>query len=340
MAIRRIIQRWQDRGATTDEKGVKTFTRAWTVETTNDDTEEPEVIDAVVAQYPWAGLYMPLPCWPWAVCRKLSAAPHEGPQVWLVTADFSTAPFEAKGDGTGTGGTEGAPSNSSSPSPSQSNSTPADQRPPTVSITRKEVTKPLEYEARPPGDPAAPTRVSNTLGDPFVPVPEVMRSNHIVTWKFHRLPEKLLWDRRSTWQDTINADEVTLFGRKYAPHSLRCTDYSFTTVWETGTAGMSLFFELTCQAEYNPDLWDVRILNTGRRKRIGGSIGDPDNPPRLVAIVDAAGQPVADPVPLDAAGVPVEPGGTYHYVTVAGYLEYNWRSDVNGKLDGPGGILS
>ncbi len=338
MAVSKVIERWQGRGASTDEEGVRTLKRQWAVETDSDSTGEPEVIDAVIAHDSSAALYASHPKWLWAVCRHLDAAPNEGPKTWLVDASYSSAPFKAQGDGSG--GSSGDGTNSTSPSPLQSNQTEADKRPPTITIARKEITEPLEFNLQYPEDPPAdPVRILNTVGDPFDPVPEVFRSHHIITWKLYRSPAKLNWGVRSTWQDTINKDAVTILGRVYPPHSLRCTDYSLSTVWETGPAGLALFFELTCQAEYNPKLWDIKILNTGRRKRIGGSIGDPANPPRLVAIVDDQGQPVADPVPLTLAGIPVVPGGAYHYVDAIGYLAYNWVSSVNHLLAGPGGLL-
>jgi hypothetical protein len=341
MAVIKVFERWQGRTGGTDEEGVRTLNRQWSVETDSASDGIPVVIDAVIAQDPTAALYASHPDWPWAVRREIDAAPNAGPKTWYVDAKYSTAPFEARGDGSGDGSeSEPGGNNPSTPSASQANSVEADKRPPKITITRKEVTKVLEFNARSPGAVGDPVKVANTVGDRFDPMPEVFRSHHIISWKFHRTPDQLLWDRRSTWQDTINADAVRVFGRVYEPHSLRCIDYSLDTVWETGPTGLMLFIELTAQAEYNPDLWDVLILNTGRRKRIGGSVGDPDNPPRLVAIVDENGQPVADPVPLTAAGVPVEPGGVYHYVDADGYLEFDWLSSVDGKLTGPGGFLS
>jgi hypothetical protein len=44
----------------------------------------------------------------------------------------------------------------------------------------------------------------------------------------------------------------------------------------------------------------------------------------VVIIVDANGQPVADPVPLDADGVPVAVGADFHYVDFDGYDLRDW----------------
>jgi hypothetical protein len=319
MGVTAVREKWQGRGATTDEKGVRTLTRQWDVDTNDDTTGEPEVIDAVIAKDPTAKLYAPHPKWAWAVCRGLECSPNGGPRVWTVKANYSSAPFEAKSDGSGEAG------NTDSPSPLQSNETRADLRPPKISISRKEVTKVLEKDA------VTGARVVNNLGpgvmgDPFDPPPEVFRSHHIITWKFFRPIAQLNWFARASFMDSINAGIFTVFGVNYPIHGLRCIDYSVDTVWETGDAGLQLFFELTVQAEFNPDLWDVKILNTGRRMRKGGSIGDPTNPARADIIVDANGQPVADPVPLDNTGQPVALGGAFHYAEPAGYVPKDWST--------------
>lgn len=317
MGVTNIIEKWEGRGASADEKGVRTLKRQWIVETNSDDTGEPEVIDALIAAVPSAALYASHPKWPWALRRKLNADPHNGPRTWLVNADYSTAPFEAKAGEEEEGGEEGA---AEPPTPASSNETPADQRPNSISIARKEITKPLEFDA------VTGVRIANTLGDPFDPPVEVSRSHQIITWKFFRKRKDLRWGERERYHDSINDAVFTILKNEYPAHTLRCIDYSFTTTWETGDEGMALFFEFTVAAEYNPDGWKVNVLNTGRRKMIGGSLGDPGNPPQLVAITDGDGQPVADPVPLDQFGAPVIPGGEYHYVEADGYVPRAWAN--------------
>lgn len=321
MAIE-VIERWQGRGATTDEEGVRTLKRQWRVTTDSNATAEPAVIDAVVAADATAALYAPHPAWPWAVCRKLNAKPADGPRIWDVDGEYSSARFKASGDGSGSGG------NTTAPSPAQSNQTPANERPPTIKIGTREFTKVLEYDlVEEEGEPPEPKRILNTVGDPFNPPPEVHRTAETITITFFRLPEDLNWDVRRLYRNTLNEDEVTFLGATYAPLTLRCASYDVDVVWETGEEGMQLFFQLTVQLLEDPDGWQPRILNTGRRRKV------PAFPPflpadTLTAIVDAAGQPVADPVPLTAAGVPVEPGGTYHYVDAAGYFPSDWAQII------------
>lgn len=313
MGVTSVKERWQGRKATTDEQGVRTLKRQWYVTTDADAVAEPAVIDGVIAADASAALYAPHPAWGWAVCRKLEATPNGGPRVWLVDAEYSSGSFKASGDGSGTGG------NTTSPSPEQSNSTPANQRPPTIKIGGRDVTKVLEKDAI-TGD-----RVLNTVGDPFDPLPEVQRTYDAITITFFRLPAALNWTTRRLFRDSINNAAYTVLGATYAANTLRCAAYDLDAVWETGETGMQLFFQLTVQLLHDPDGWQPKILNTGRR------LLHPAAPPVLaepvlVQIVDSAGQPVADPVPLDEDGTPVAPGGTYHYVEPAGYVPRNWTT--------------
>lgn len=323
MAVASVIEQWQGRGATTDEKGVRTLKRAWLVTTDSASTGEPAVIDGVIAADATAALFASHPSWPFAVCRSLTAAPHEGPTTWQVEASYSSAPFEATGDGSGTGsGGPGDPENPTSPNPAQSQATPADQRPPTISVGRKEVTEPLVEDAV-TGKPV----VNAPIGDPFNPPPEVFRSRHVITWKFFRAPAQLNWSARAQFLDSVNGANFVVLGKTYPPRTLRCVEYSIETVWETSAGGLALFFALTVQAEERPETWDVEVLNAGRRKKIDGSVADPSNPPRVVFITDDAGQPVADPVPLDElSGHVIEPPGPYDYLSFFGYVSRDWST--------------
>ena len=316
MSVIRVWPKWEGRGGTTDEKGVRTLKRRWGVETDSDATDVPEVIDAVVAYDPTAALYAPHPNWLPALCRSLSAEPNGSGRVWTVDAVYSSAVFAASGDGSGDA------SNPSTPSAALDNSTPANERAPTISITRKEITEPLET--------ATGQRLINTVGDPFDPQPEVMRSHHLITWKFFRTPAQLDWTNRDKWLDSVNTDAVNILGKSYAARKLRCVEYTVESVWETSAAGLAYYFALTVQAEYAPSGWSPQVLNTGRQQL--------DSTGAKVAIVDKAGQPVAEPVPLDELGQPVASGGTYYYLPAEGYSAYDWRG-TDGTLGGPGGIL-
>jgi hypothetical protein len=96
MAVTSVIERWQERHATTDENGVRTLQRGWAVTTDDDATGEPAVVDGVIAHDATAALYASHPLWVWSVCRNLSAVPNGGPRVWLVTAAYSSAKFSGE----------------------------------------------------------------------------------------------------------------------------------------------------------------------------------------------------------------------------------------------------
>jgi hypothetical protein len=134
--------------------------------------------------------------------------------------------------------------------------------------------------------------------------------------------------------DKVNALDLVILGKTYAAKTLRCADYSIEAVWEKGASGgLEFYWQLTVQAEYNPRGWQPKILSTGRRAKV--TILGTDY---LIAIVDEAGQPVSEPVPLGAAGLPVGPTDSYAYVTPKGYVEANWLG-TGGTLWGAGGLL-
>ena len=161
------------------------------------------------------------------------------------------------------------------------------------------------------------------VGDPFDPQPEVQRSDRVYTFKFFRGPSALNWSTREAFLDTVNNAPYTVLGKSYPTGTLRCSDYSFEGTWETGASGMEFFWALTVVVEEDRDGWNPKILNTGRRQRIP-AVGA--TPARNVAIVDSAGQPVADPVALDEFGARVPPDGAYHYVEPNGYTPANWTN--------------
>lgn len=316
MSVTAVWEHWDGRGATTDEKGVRTLKRAWHAETDSDLTAEPDVVTAVVLYDRTAALYAPHPAWPWAVCRKITVGPAGGPRAWKVEAEYSSAAMEARTDG----GRGASPADNSQDKP-------AELRPPTVSVSRKEITVPLEK------DVATNKPVANTMGDPFIPPPEVFRSHLLFTFKFFRRPDQLNWLARAAFIDTVNKAAVTVLGVSYPAKTLRCTDYAVEATWEAGPAGMALYFAFTVQVEYNPALasdgstlgWRLEVLNAGKRQLVSAA---PDFAQRPQLITDAAGQPVADPVPLDANSRPVAPGGPYTYLTFDGYPAVDWTDLV------------
>lgn len=301
-----VIERGEGRGFTTDERGVKTFAREWIV---NSDTviNEDQALSAINAVDPSSILWASHPAWPQALLRN-----HTGKgssklgRVWTIGANYSTAPFAASGNGGLAGlGSEGS---ETTPGEGSSSLTPANERPPTITIDDKEFTKILER------DIVTGDRVVNVpLGQPFDPQPEVIRLGELITFTFYRKPDELNWGERRLFKNSINDAPVTILGAVYETHSLRCAKYTLRTVWDTGDSGLELFYELTMQAEYDPDLWTVEILNTSRLDENGN------------AFVDGNGQPLAEPVPIDDLGVRVPPGSEdYHYVEPNGYFPKDW----------------
>lgn len=328
MSVTNVIKKWDFRGGSTDENGVKILRRGWMVETNSDDDCESDVTDGLIALDATAALFAAHPRFPRAVCRKIDPTPHNGPRVWKVVAEYSTRPFAAAGDG-GASGASGAGTGTTPATAGASQSTPANQRPPTVTVDDRELILPhtedaIDFDAN--GDPV---RHCNTVGDAFDPPEELPHNFHVITWTFFRSPAQIQWAERSLFQDTINSDQVNVLGKVYAKETLRCKRYAVEAVWETGATGLELFFKITVVAEEDPRGYKVVTLNTGRRKLVAGV---------PVFITDGNGEVVAEPVPLTAAGVPVAVGGQYHYVKTNGYIPKAWNGS-GGTLYGAGGLL-
>jgi hypothetical protein len=324
-----VTPRWEEETVSTDEKGVKHFSRAWTVDAEGSYLSGADAVDAVVLYDPTAVIFGPHPDYPAAYCRGHDGR-RLGPAVWVIEAKYSNAPFEGQGDGQGGQGGGSSPPTPGSQTPAdQSATVPAHLRLPTVSGAGREVSVPLTEEAVAYNENGDRRPIVNVVGDPFDPPIEVLRTHHRITYRFYRQAAFWNWAARSALIDTVNEDEWVVGDRTYAPFELRCAEYSFEGVWETGTAGVEFYWQFTVVLEHNPDGWKVRPLNTGRRYLASGSLGDPANPPGLRNVLDDAGMPVADPVPLTAGGQVVDPSADppeWHWLNFDGYVPASWAS--------------
>lgn len=319
-----VIERGEARHFAMDEEGVRTFQRQWIVESTDVAIDETTALAALNLADPTTVLYGRHPAWPFARRRGITCRGSKNARQWTVEATYSTASFKAAGLGGLSGLGSGTAGDSTSPTDLQSQNAPANQRPPTITIRGRDKTKVLEYDAVNLNSQGKPSRILNVpIGDPFNPPPEVLRSGEVINFKFFRHPSELNWATRRLYRNSINDKAVTILGASYPAHSLRCADYTLDTVWEAGAADLELFFALSVDLIYDQDLWDVVILNTGRRQKITVLGVD-----LAVAIVDGNGQPTSEPVPIDnGTGLPVAAGtdpANFPYLTQNGYVPKDW----------------
>ena len=259
------------------------------------------------------------PAWPVMIARTVSVQ-RTGHDSWECVVGYSSAPFPARGDG-GDGTGTSAPGSSPTPSTGLDNSAKATSRPPEVAFARRELTKILE------ADVISSAAVKNTVGDKFDPPVEVVRSRLVLKLKY--------WKPASWWNvgkanffDSINLNPVNIAGVTWPARTLRVTNFDPKPVWEQedipgvgppAVQSLTLVYEVSLDLEYDPDEWVIRVLNTGKRKLVSGS-------PEIIRGSDGA--PVQDSVALTAAGAPVAPAGSFHYLTFNGYV----RLDFAGLL--------
>jgi hypothetical protein len=269
-----VCERWQGRQFRTDENGVEYFQRQFITETTSDEDGE----DEAVAPIPVV-LYDPHPVSGRSIARNIDVAPYEGPQSWVITVYYSSAPFPANA-----GGFPAAinPESPTPPSASRNNSEPAQNRPPVISITKKDVRIAIDKDVD--GEP-----IKNTVGDKFEGI-EIDKARMVINVKFFSVGLTIA-HMRSYW-NKINDDAWEGF----PAGTLMCTDYNYTEVNETIATGViAKLYEATLTIEYDPDGWNLKLMNSGKRAK--GVIDD-----QIYTVVDESGTPVSDPVLLDENG--------------------------------------
>ena len=248
--------------------------------------------------------YASHPAWPVALARTVGLTRGKNHTDWLAEVGYSSALFAANSDGSG--GAAGTGGNGTSPGTANDKTTPADQRPPEVRAKRAEYQEVLEKDADTGDD------VVNAAGDPFDPPIMTTRSRMQLEVKVFRAAAGFNFGTKAALWDHINSDVITLFGMTFPVKTLRVVDIGTGTVWDTGDAGLSLFFELNYLLEYKADTWVRQVLNQGKREYLGDG-GEPQ------IITDDSGQPVSDPVPLHPTGRRLEHGEDLDYIAVNEY---------------------
>lgn len=303
MAILSVTEQWGGRSGGIDESGNFTFKRRWLV-TSDTDTES---IVAVSAAVPVA-YYAPHPDYAAARARSTSITPGEGPRVWQVEINYSSAPIANARPADGGPPTVQDPAAPQQPTEAtNSNKTPAQSRPAEWSFTRKELKVAAEYDRN--GDP-----IKNSAGDPIEGI-ELDRSHLVATIKY--------------WSVNLTVDHIQLFWNKtnsltyrgFPPRTLLVQDFNYKTVYETIAEGVvGMLYEVQIVLEVNFDEWRLKVLDAGLREK--------DSSGKMITITDAAGNPVSSPWPLLESGQKWTSVDTYHYL----YFDIYGEADFAGLI--------
>jgi len=302
------VEQWSDRGIATNDDGVVEMTRGWLISETNAaaaDPREPAVLAAVPVNR-----YDSHPDNSLAIARNIDAKPTKAPKLWRATVRYSTAPFPAKN---GDVPSVINPATATRPTDAQNNTAEAQLRFPEFTFGRKEIKEAAEADA-------AGVPLVNAAGDPLEGI-EVDRSRLTIGIKFYSI--NLTTAHILNYWNSINNAAWKGFGAR----TLKVTEFTYRSVYETLKNGSTFFlasmYEANVTLEYNPYTWRLRVLNAGKRQKrtVGGSTV-------VENIVDSAGQPVSEPVPLTALGAVLAPGGTPNYL----YFDMENERDFTGLI--------
>lgn len=293
-----VAEYWEVAGsASVDTKGERTYTRNWKVRTTNLTDQPPTVWGTGFAS---VLRYDPYPFDSGALAVSLDATPMTDLGFYEVSIKYTSKPFD---DG----------NQSQDPSLNDRSISPP-SRPWEITFGATHGTRLLTR------DVVTGAAIANSAGQPFDPPPEIPSSNltiQITAFKniatFDPVAKVLIY------QDRINASNLLMLVSPatttvFPAKTLRCNEYKFGSHIENGIA----FWQLDLTLEYKWNGWNpISILDCGTTYIKSGSL-----PPQ--PCLDAQGNPVTTPIPLDGSGRPLLAGGTLVYLNYSGYVEANF----------------
>jgi hypothetical protein len=251
-----------------------------------------------------------------ALLKKKSArmtGQQDGGWVWEVTCEYDSAPFDQN---------QGGSSPSGQPGQSQ---TQPDQRPWQIEFGSVKTTKLLTKDAQNAATKyvkADGTLVANagvevaaSNDQPFDPPPEVPSFHPQITITAYKAIGAESFANVSLYTNKVN-DGVW---QGFADATVLCTEYKLQSQYEHG----SWWWQKTVVLEVQPDdPWNpIVILDAGTVYK--ESAAKPPQP-----ILDASGNPVTSPVPLNGLGMPLNANGDLVYQAVNGYKKLSFAAII------------
>lgn len=318
-----ITEQYDGHSGNLAEDGTRTFRRAFLVNYGNLGGQDADELRGILAHIevnlPVAFLSSH-PAYPFALARTVDIKNAGTPELWMAEIGYSSKPLIETQAVSPTNANPAEPEvNPAAPSAPSTNNVQADQRPAMFRVSNWTEPRILEFDA------ATGARVVNSADDPFDPPFEVERTNYTFSFTFFRSPANLNWPAREVLMDCVNDRPWKILGRGYPIGTLRCTKVECQYVWDKGPGGaLSLFWQIDVELKYKRGGWHARLLDQGRREKIvGATLPDGTRPITRVMMTDQAGQPIADPVPLDGNGRRLATGGTLSYLDFKAYPEQN-----------------
>lgn len=285
---------------TVDNKGQREYTRRFLVQMANLSDSPPSVWGTGFAVIP---RYSSHPGDAAALAVSLDCEPHGSDIGWYdVSVHYTSKPFD-EGNQTG------------NPANTDASVTPT-SRPWVIQFGATHGTRLLTK------DVITGAALTNSAGQPFDPPPEIPSSNLTITVTAYK--DFNTFDPVSkvlTYQDAINDAALLMLVSPvttavFPAKTLRCNEYKFGSHSENGAT----YWQVDLTLEYKPTGWNpIQLLDCGMVYQ--KSLSLPPQP-----ILDAQGNPVTSPVPLDGSGQPLAAGGALVYRSFSGYYERNFAT--------------
>lgn len=236
------------------------------------------------------------------VATDITAIPYKSDQtrrVYVVTVDYTNDGVEYGGGGEADPDTEKAPW----------------EKDAVISYDSIEYTAALEKDYSTP-----PAAVVNSVGDPFDPPPEVVRTRTKITIQFASTAVRsTLVNVTANYVGMTNSTTVTIDGQTYTPNVLKLTRYNVTSAeWVNPDGGaVTDYNEVVAEIEVNQDTWLIEIRNQGYRAR-------PSAGQEPVVVMDN-GRPRTVPTLLASDGTATS-ASSPNYITFKQYPETDFST--------------
>jgi hypothetical protein len=281
------------------DKGIRHYTRTYKV-WTDSTMAGPGQVATLAPDILYAGWSHGTEVDNWALCKKKSArclSEADGGFLWTVTAEYDSEPFEQAQNGTSP---SGGPSDPAQTTPTA--------RPWQITFSSNKVTKLLG-----PEDLAGVSVVASN-GQPFDPPPEIPYARPTITIVAYKAIGADSLANVALYVNSINAGAWQGFNAKRC----MCTDYQLQSQFEQG----AWYWQKTVTIEiYDEDLNPVKVVDAGTYEQESAGLGT------YKPILDATGNPISSPVPLDGAGHKLT-APPLQYREFTGYREVNWANII------------
>lgn len=282
-----LTARLKSRSGGIDADGHRSYTMVYQVESDSLNVEPDIVEDAVGIAY-----YAPYPT-DLAARLKRKTVSQEGSELYFhqVVLEYDTRPSAADAGTV----TPGEPGSAPAEAGANAGQTPPNLRPWVLKWGSVQSERPLESDL----DGNAVTNSANQKFDPPIMIPVAMTTLSITAFRLQAQSDKI-----QRFLNKVNSR--TFLG--YPKYHARCTDYQITSQYEQGAYYWQVDVTITFKepgSVVGPDSgWNpVRVLDAGTAE-----YSDPDGSGRKYrSIVDAMGQPVSQPVPLNGDGEKATP---------------------------------